>query len=464
VNDQKDAEILRLKKLVTLNSSSDSLPTFSSSDLSQKDAEIVKLTSLLEMTENNSKILLSTKDDEIKKLISLQEINMNANIEKDNEITELKQLLEKNDIVEEQIVELQNLKNEIEGLKSQLQSITIDFNASIAENTTLKNDLYDLKHRKEELPLHIQDQEQQFLRISKEATQLAQVLQDKDLENQQLQILNQRLEGELAGVRSSLQALQLETDCVSNELNDLNNAFKSKDADIAELKRTNDSLSYSLQLETSQCDQLKDTIEKLESYNQQESKQIYDTVQLIRLMISRLSRKNVDELKEELIEDTNLFSLVSKLKDLIEDSDKTYNQKSMVVEYSSPTLTPAKGKTASIFTPISGTEKRGRVGAFISSPAAKEMSRLHAEISLERRRLHFLQEQHSDLLGLLAQQEVELSVFKDVLEESGGNKAVTYAEEESRRVTIEKYGYYTDFRQCTVEEDEVEANDDISPI
>jgi hypothetical protein len=206
----------------------------------------------------------------------------------------------------------------------------------------------------------------------------------------------------------------------------------------------------------SQTEQLKNSVEKLEhSYNNNVNK-IYvtaDIIELIRSMISLLSHDT--ENKDDIIDDSDLYSLTYKLKVLIEGIDQNSLYSRTILQ------TPAKDKNISIFTPLSGTEKSGRY--VTNSPAAKEISRLYADINLERRRLFVLQEQHSDLLGLLAQQEVELSVFKDVLEQEAGNKAVQLAEEESKRVNIEKYGYYTDFRNYTVDEDlEVESHNDIN--
>ena len=57
-----------------------------------------------------------------------------------------------------------------------------------------------------------------------------------------------------------------------------------------------------------------------------------------------------------------------------------------------------------------------------------------------------LQEQHADLLGLLAQQEVELDVFRNVLEQLVGSDKVQMAEEKSQLMAIKKYGSYTNFR------------------
>ncbi|CAE7687577.1 unnamed protein product, partial [Symbiodinium microadriaticum] len=63
-----------------------------------------------------------------------------------------------------------------------------------------------------------------------------------------------------------------------------------------------------------------------------------------------------------------------------------------------------------------------------------------------RQRLHNLQEQHTDLLGLLAQQEIELQVFRDALLSCGGACACEGAEGESRRIVTERYGSYVAFR------------------
>jgi hypothetical protein len=57
-----------------------------------------------------------------------------------------------------------------------------------------------------------------------------------------------------------------------------------------------------------------------------------------------------------------------------------------------------------------------------------------------------LQEQHSDLLGLLAQQEVEMGVFKQALEDKLSASELLRLEEQAQRSVIDLYGTYTDFR------------------
>ena len=455
LNDEKDAEIVRLKKLVDSNTSSTENLSASTDSIQQRDEEIIKLTNSLETIENSYKESAHEKDEEIIKLTNLYEILISADKEKDVIINELRVLLETKES------EIQCLKDELSACTEEFENLSRESLSTYNENSNLKKDIDDLKRKNEEVigankPFHVQDMEQQLSRLTNEATRLAQELQDRDLENQRLQELNQKKEGELAGVMSSMQALQVETDSISNELTEVNNVSKSKETELAELRRSYDSVSCLLELETSQTEQLRDTIEKLE--RDRDNTKMYEVIQFIRFMITHLSDDNSDH-KDEFSEDSNIFSLVYKLKGLVEGIDIKYHQKSPVKNFS-PMQTPAKIKNESIVTPISGIEKRGRgVTAFISSPAAKEMSRLHAEISLERRRLQVLQEQHSDLLGLLAQQEVELVVFKDVLEQYSGNEAVSHAEDESKRITVEKYGFYVDYRSTGIV-DEIEDDDD----
>lgn len=65
---------------------------------------------------------------------------------------------------------------------------------------------------------------------------------------------------------------------------------------------------------------------------------------------------------------------------------------------------------------------------------------------LQRHRLQELQEQHNDLLGLLAQQEVELGVFKDKIKEVGGKSIYKQCMSEAKRLVETRYGSYVAFR------------------
>lgn len=58
-----------------------------------------------------------------------------------------------------------------------------------------------------------------------------------------------------------------------------------------------------------------------------------------------------------------------------------------------------------------------------------------------------LEEEHNDLLGLLAQQELELSIFRDTLDRELGIDALVATEKDVQQSAIEKYGSYIDFRR-----------------
>jgi hypothetical protein len=60
--------------------------------------------------------------------------------------------------------------------------------------------------------------------------------------------------------------------------------------------------------------------------------------------------------------------------------------------------------------------------------------------------LRELQDEHDDLLGLVAQQELEIGVFRTSVQASGGYVAVEEVSRKAQELAIEKYGVYTDFR------------------
>merc|ERR1711871_871200 len=73
------------------------------------------------------------------------------------------------------------------------------------------------------------------------------------------------------------------------------------------------------------------------------------------------------------------------------------------------------------------------VGNILGTPAStppkvhiqtQNSARILAELQMERRRLRDLQDEHSDLLGLIAQQELELKIFRDKLEKARGGVGV----------------------------------------
>lgn len=57
-----------------------------------------------------------------------------------------------------------------------------------------------------------------------------------------------------------------------------------------------------------------------------------------------------------------------------------------------------------------------------------------------------MQQQHSDLLALLAQQEVELNVFRTALEKRLTSAQLQQLQSQAQKESIELYGSYTNFR------------------
>ena len=73
-------------------------------------------------------------------------------------------------------------------------------------------------------------------------------------------------------------------------------------------------------------------------------------------------------------------------------------------------------------------------------------ARILAELQMERRRLRDLQDEHSDLLGLIAQQELELKIFQDKLEKAMGSIGVHEAVKLAEEQAIKRYGVYINYR------------------
>ena len=84
-----------------------------------------------------------------------------------------------------------------------------------------------------------------------------------------------------------------------------------------------------------------------------------------------------------------------------------------------------------------------------SSAQQREISRLTAEVAGERRRLQGLQDTHNDLLSLLAQEELELGVFREMLESVGGDEKVHEAILLAQRGAVEKYGSYVNLHDSS---------------
>jgi len=77
----------------------------------------------------------------------------------------------------------------------------------------------------------------------------------------------------------------------------------------------------------------------------------------------------------------------------------------------------------------------------------------------QRKKLFTLQEEHNDLLGLLAQQELELEIFRDSLEQYGGVEVVLSADDQVQQKALDKYGTYINFRRGDIDENDENSFD-----
>ena len=64
----------------------------------------------------------------------------------------------------------------------------------------------------------------------------------------------------------------------------------------------------------------------------------------------------------------------------------------------------------------------------------------------QKKKFHSLEEQHTDLLGLLAQQELELSVYRQAISDKVGDSGASAVDKAARDSVARKYGAYTSIR------------------
>lgn len=132
------------------------------------------------------------------------------------------------------------------------------------------------------------------------------------------------------------------------------------------------------------------------------------------------------------------------LKDLDEITSALVSMKQLIREGLVAAHRSAAVETPAVKTPAKWNQAARLLDSL--TPDGKDMARLHSEIVKERRSFAELKESYSDLLELLAQQELELSVFRGKVSIAMGQKALEDAEDEVRKQAIDKYGSYTNIR------------------
>lgn len=238
-------------------------------------------------------------------------------------------------------------------------------------------------------------QSNELSRLTAESTRLANELKHKEEQYAQLLIEKAKSEGESAALRDAFNALREDMNKLQGEYDLINKEAVDLQRQMKELQREKEALAASLENEMNETKSLQSQLQTEQHRNNSQINNI----------------------------DSN------------ENSNVNINSNS-----NSSIKTPAKKTPVKSLVPGTPTI-RG-----LSGSSSKELDRLHAEILQERRRLYALQEEHTDLLGLLAQQEVELKVFRETLEVEAGEKAVERANEKAQRVAIDLYGTYVSFR------------------
>jgi hypothetical protein len=71
---------------------------------------------------------------------------------------------------------------------------------------------------------------------------------------------------------------------------------------------------------------------------------------------------------------------------------------------------------------------------------------VHSQMRTQQKKLLSVQEEHAELLGLLAQQEMELMIFRKILEAANGVKMLKSADKKVKEAVVRRYGAYINYR------------------
>ena len=155
--------------------------------------------------------------------------------------------------------------------------------------------------------------------------------------------------------------------------------------------------------------------------------------------VAAAKENEINAVKEQL--QKNFDDMKRQMNDMGANSDESIGT-SIMSGPSSPLPNKAPGS------PLSSTPGRWKdtadlVHAF--TPQAKEIARVHSELLKKQKLLDDLNEEHTDLLSLLAQQELEISVFRDAVQKISRQRC-DELDKEVKETAIDKYGSYTEFR------------------
>ena len=252
---------------------------------------------------------------------------------------------------------------------------------------------------------------------------------------------------ELLALRNEVMQLRLD----SQQLKSVRNALQAEQAEVARLSHELSKADDMLQAEGELVESLR--------------KQGADSVQTASLLQEKVlhSEKALQESTEKLVK---IEAALAKSHDDLQQARQESNENRLG--------TPVKEQQRSNGTPV---KLHGTIGAMGSGPEGflspiagpsmaagsrtleaaallestprqqRQIAMLTAQVAKERRTLSQLQEAHNDLLALLAQEEVELGVFRDVLTERAGEGAVNDAFSRAQLAVTERYGTYVNMRE-----------------
>lgn len=356
------------------------------------------------------------------------------------------------------------LNSQFESEINHLKSINLVQYKSIESNAIEKSELEAMLGKLEASDHTIEAyvaQRHELVRVNNELDRLSKLLIDKDNKIDSFILINKRREGELAGMQISMVSFNEEIDNLRLENDDLISKNSILNKAKNELKNENDKILALHEIETNEKNSLLLSLQNelqhqsnhqiVNSTDQnnkfQENKSINDIILDITKSFPELhnainnSNETISNIDDQFMKLKNIIQTVcsyhyKQIECIMNEKESEISKLNNQIIVSSP--------NSNVQTPSS--KKNSSDGVNSSPIVKKEISKLHSEIAHERRRLSILQEQHSDLLGLLAQQEVELNVFRTALEKTAGFNAVIQTEEEAQKVAIEKYGCYTNFR------------------
>jgi len=475
-----DAEAIRMTDLIqNLQNDLETMRNEKDIELTVKEAKESLFRDNQELIEcsNTFALKYSAKEEEMELLISANAILIEAEKEKSIACTIVyeERLKEQKEREEQYVTQIKLLLGQVSELTKQVDSNgSVDINAAIAA------------------------QQDDNRRLSIEAERLLNELQQKDSTLRTATTALQKRDGEAAGIHASLESLEEELNILRNENDVINRKSKEDKNKSRELEKEIVSLGVALEIVKGEGEAMKVSIKDLalvpilssnvegaskpaaNGYKDSDTcilalKEILTWLQLKKrslntdnTFLSPIKKSNdgftihsgyggsssnnsgskmnySGSMVGNSIGEESIRELISRVKEVLEKVIGDIEKK-ITTQQAQLSIMPLLTMT----TPNRHDGAVALVNTAVNNPgsaAGKEVSRLLIEVKKERRKYADIEEQHTDLLGLLAQQEKELDVFRSSLKSQGGEAAVEMAENKAKLASIDSYGSYINFRK-----------------